>query len=171
KSRVDLDSSLIAIGDHLNAFKQSFEHIQDYVKVYGLKVWQEEFSRIINYYVEQESNRWLRRKILNDQSIYQSEAIPIPHFYEHKTENANNFTGRVVNELLEKTHFTSTVYVDFQQAWVVPGNSRVSVGIRTFNLILQGLGVVGLNGLDQLIGFMIVHDLQRFIKTYTFRYI
>lgn len=40
------------------------------------------------------------------------------------------------------------------------------MGIRTFNLILQGLGAVGLNGLDQLIGYMIVADLQAFCKEY-----
>ena len=47
-----------------------------------------------------------------------------------------------------------------------PASFRVSVGIRTFNLILQGLGAVGLNGLDQLIGYMIVADLQAFCKEY-----
>jgi WASH complex subunit strumpellin len=39
---------------------RSFEYIQDYVCIYGLRVWQEEFQRIINYNVEQV--RW--RKIL-----------------------------------------------------------------------------------------------------------
>ena len=101
----DLETVLINIGDYLGAFQQSFEHIQDYIKVYGLKVLQEEFTRIINYYVEQESNRFLRRKIYDDQSQYQSESIPIPPF-----------------------------------------------GIRTFHLVLQGFGVVGL---DKLVAFVI----------------
>jgi WASH complex subunit strumpellin len=52
--------------------------IQDYINVYGLKIWQEEFSRIINYNVERECNRFLKKKIYDWQSIYQSESIPIP---------------------------------------------------------------------------------------------
>jgi hypothetical protein len=54
--------------------------IQDYVNIYGLKIWQEEFSRIVNYNVEQECNQFLKKKILDWQSDYQSEAIPIPKF-------------------------------------------------------------------------------------------
>jgi len=53
--------------------------IQDYVNIYGLKVWQEEFSRIVNFHVEQECNPFLKRKVFDWQSTYQSEAIPIPH--------------------------------------------------------------------------------------------
>ena len=134
--------------------------------MYGLKVWQEEFTRITNYYVEQESNRFLRRKIFDHQSVYQSEAIPIPRFLSYKRPYAYNFTGRVINELMNKTLYTETIYADFKQAWYFPSNFRISVGIRTFNLILQGLGAVGLNGLDQLIGYMIVADLQAFTKEF-----
>jgi len=45
----DFERSLTALGQKLDGFKQSFEYIQDYVSIYGLKIWQEEFSRIINY--------------------------------------------------------------------------------------------------------------------------
>jgi len=76
------------------------------------------------------------------------------------------FTGRVINELILKTHYTQFIYADFKQCWYEANNFRISVGIRTFNLILQGLGAVGLNGLDQLIGYMIVADLQSFTKEY-----
>lgn len=50
------------------------------MNIYGLKIWQEEFSRIVNYNVEQECNQFLKKKILDWQSDYQSEAIPIPKF-------------------------------------------------------------------------------------------
>jgi len=36
---------------------------QDYVNIYGLKIWQREMSRIINYNVEQECNSFLRQKV------------------------------------------------------------------------------------------------------------
>ena len=47
----------------MDGFRRSFEYIQDYVNVYGLKIWQEEISRIINYNVEQECNSFLRTKV------------------------------------------------------------------------------------------------------------
>lgn len=40
----------------MNGFCTSFEYIQDYISMYGLKIWQEEMSRIINYNVEQVSH-------------------------------------------------------------------------------------------------------------------
>lgn len=48
----------------MDGFYRSFEYIQDYVSIYGLKIWQEEVSRIINYNVEQECNSFLRTKVL-----------------------------------------------------------------------------------------------------------
>ena len=47
----------------MDAFKRSFEYIQDYVNIQGLKIWQEELSRIVNYNVEQECNSFLRVKV------------------------------------------------------------------------------------------------------------
>lgn len=55
---------LEALGDRMDGFRVSFEYIQDYVNIYGLKIWQEEVSRIINYKVEQECNSFLRTKVL-----------------------------------------------------------------------------------------------------------
>ena len=54
---------LAALGEQMNGFQRSFEYIQDYVNIYGLKIWQEEVSRIINYNVEQECNSFLRTKV------------------------------------------------------------------------------------------------------------
>ncbi len=59
----DFETRLTALGTKLDGVRQSFEYIQDYINVYGLKIWQEEFSRIINYNVEQESNSFLNKKI------------------------------------------------------------------------------------------------------------
>ena len=47
----------------MDAFKRSYKYIQDYLNIYGLKIWQEEVSRIIYYNVEQECNSFLRTKV------------------------------------------------------------------------------------------------------------
>ena len=57
----------------MDGFRRSFEYVQDYVGIYGLKIWQEEVSRIINYNVEQESNSFLKQKV-NIQS-YRNELL------------------------------------------------------------------------------------------------
>ena len=59
----ELVPKLDQLGAVMDGFRRSFEYIQDYVNIYGLKIWQEEMSRIINYNVEQECNSFLRTKV------------------------------------------------------------------------------------------------------------
>ena len=61
---------LRALGARIDGFRRSFEYIQDYVDIYGLKIWQEELSRIVNYNVEQECNSFLRTKVWSIAEIY-----------------------------------------------------------------------------------------------------
>jgi hypothetical protein len=84
----------------------------DYINIYGLKIWQEEFSRIINYNVEQECNSFLKRKVFDWQSTYQSVAIPIPKF-PPSDENSVNFIGRLARELLALTDYQVINFSEF----------------------------------------------------------
>ena len=61
----ELNGRLRMLGEKMDGYKRSFEYIQDYINIYGLKIWQEEVSRIINYNVEQECNSFLREKVFN----------------------------------------------------------------------------------------------------------
>ena len=47
KKNYDTEGQLKMIAMQLQGFKTAFEYIQDYVSIYGLKMWQEEFSRIV----------------------------------------------------------------------------------------------------------------------------
>lgn len=38
----ELEPKLIALASQMSGFRRSFEYIQDYVNIYGLKIWQEE---------------------------------------------------------------------------------------------------------------------------------
>lgn len=76
----ELQPRLASLAQTIRGFKQSFEYIQDYVNIYGLKIWQEEVSRIVNYNVEQECNSFLRTVIHDWMSVYQSKSIPIPRY-------------------------------------------------------------------------------------------
>lgn len=77
---IEFEQRLTKLSTLLDGIRRSFQYISDYVNLYGLKIWQEEFSRIINYNIEQECNSFLKKKIFDEDSAYQSKAIPIPKF-------------------------------------------------------------------------------------------
>ena len=57
---------------------------------------------------------------------------------------------------------TSFSYLDQMSAWFEPGSVRELVGIKTFAQLQRSVGVYGICGLDRLLCFMIVKDLQGF---------
>lgn len=169
----DFEARLAELGDKLEGFKLSFEYIQDYIHLYGLKIWQEELSRIINYHVEMEANLFIKKKVLDHQSKYQSDEIPIPQLAVHRTQTPSlalypepvNFMGRLCRELLVLTSPQTTIYVDGAQGWQDCAQAaQERIGIKTFSLLHRGLGIHGLLGLDRLFSFMIVKHLHDFIK-------
>ena len=66
----DLVPKLRGVGAQMDGFRRSFEYIQDYVNIYGLKIWQEELSRIVNYNIEQECNSFLRTKVSSSSFLF-----------------------------------------------------------------------------------------------------
>lgn len=155
------DQRLKHVATQLDGLRRSFQYIQDYVNIYGLKIWQEEFSRIIAYNVEQECNSFLKKKVFSWQSSFQSEAIPIPEFPSHDGKTVN-FIGRLANQILLHTDSRQTIYLDPMSAWYSRQGQEL-VGIRTFDLLQASIGVFGVSGLDRLFCFKIVRELQHFV--------
>jgi len=156
----ELQSRLKELGGRMDAFKRSFEYIQDYVNIQGLKIWQEELSRIVNYNVEQECNSFLRVKVMDWQSIYQSTTIPIPRF--NAVDESVNFVGRLAREVLRITDPRTTLYSSKMNAWYDMKTKEELLNSTIFSLIQRSLDTPGLVGLDKLMSFMIVRELQRF---------
>lgn len=98
----ELLSKLNALSNTMAGYRRSFEYIQDYIGIYGLKIWQEELSRIIGYNVEMECNSFMRAKILDWQSVYQSKIVPVPSFDTCDTQSMT-FIGRLARELIRIT--------------------------------------------------------------------
>jgi len=164
KSKVnELYPKLAQLLKTMSGFKRSFEYIQDYVNIYGLKIWQEEIMRIINYNVEQECNSFLRQKVQDYESIYQSKNIPIPRF--HPVDTSITFIGRLARELLRLTDARTTIYVDSMNTWYDSKTKQEILDKTIFQKILAALGTYGLSGLDRLYRFMVVRELQNFIST------
>lgn len=160
----ELMPKLKELGATMDGFHRSFEYIQDYVSIYGLKIWQEEVSRIINYNVEQECNNFLRTKIQDWQSMYQSTHIPIPKFAP--VDESITFIGRLCREILRITDPKMTCYIDQLNTWYDVKTHQEVTSSRLFSEIQTTLGTFGLNGLDRLLCFMIVKELQNFLSMF-----
>ncbi|XP_030159704.1 WASH complex subunit 5 isoform X2 [Lynx canadensis] len=160
----ELMPKLKELGATMDGFHRSFEYIQDYVNIYGLKIWQEEVSRIINYNVEQECNNFLRTKIQDWQSMYQSTHIPIPKFTP--VDESVTFIGRLCREILRITDPKMTCHIDQLNTWYDMKTHQEVTSNRLFSEIQTTLGTFGLNGLDRLLCFMIVKELQNFLSMF-----
>lgn len=161
----DLEQRLLALGMRLDGFRRSFEYIQDYVNIYALKIWQEELSRIIQFNVERECNSFLKTRVLEFESRFQSTAIPIPAF-SPRDDKSVDFIGRLGREIMNLSDSRTTVYVHAMATWYDSKTFKDVVGLKTFTQLYLALGAFGLTGVDRLYSFMIVRILQRFSDTY-----
>ncbi|OQV24357.1 WASH complex subunit strumpellin [Hypsibius exemplaris] len=159
----DFVQRLEILGAKMDGFRRSFEYIQDYIEIYGLKIWQEETSRIINFSVEQECNVFLRNKIPEWESVYQSRTIPIPKF--PPVDISVSFIGRLARELVRITDPKVTVYIDQITSWFDVRTRQELVNITVFRKLQHALGAPGVAGLDRLYSFMIVRELQSLQRT------
>jgi len=162
------EDRLNALARRLDGFKRSFEYVQDYINIYGLQVWQQETNRVVSYHVEQECYAFLKRKQIDDEeSQYQSAAIPIP-YYPPLDGESKTFMGRLLRELLKRTDPKTTRYIAQQSAWFNADGTE-AVGIRTFALLTSAVGNVGLAGLDRLLSFATAKRLQACVEAYSER--
>ncbi|TMW68696.1 hypothetical protein Poli38472_006164 [Pythium oligandrum] len=153
----------IELASTLDAYRLSFEYIQDYINIYGLRMWHEELSRIINYNVEQECNRYLKKKVYDRASQYQSRAIPIPRFQPPTGDMSVNFMGRLMHALFIMTDPHTTIYSPQCIGWFSADGKEVC-GISAFSVLHKSVGLLGLAGLDRMLSFRIVHTLNNLVK-------
>ncbi|XP_059615254.1 WASH complex subunit 5 [Phlebotomus argentipes] len=160
----ELEQKLVELTKVIDGYRRSFEYVQDYLNIQGLKFWQEEMSRIINYNVEKECNSFLRSKVQDWQSIYQNPIIPIPVMPPTDATSVN-FIGRLGREILRQTDPQNTVYVEVQTAWYDIRTQKEGINLKFFPKIIGAIGPPGLLGLDKLYAFTIVTELQQLLAT------
>jgi WASH complex subunit strumpellin len=177
----DVKRNLSKLAQTLDGLKKSIEYLQDYINIAGLKIYQQELSRVVNYNTEQEANRYLKKKTFDSASRFQSRAIPIPRIAMAfdkaagvQNTGAVNFMGQVMSAILYVTDATRTIYVPESSAWFVvsaPDQKQAPVvescGIRTFALLEKSIGVIGIRGLDRLLAFRSVFEFNAFLKFYS----
>ena len=160
----EVEAALGALIAKLEGFQLALEYISDYVKICGLKLWHEEFARVVLFLVEQERNAFLKKKVLPRDSRYQSPVAPIEP-PPAAAGAAGNGVGRLLRELLYVTATRRATYVEDIGAWC-DAQGRELVGARMFSLLHQCLGCAGLRGLDSLLSCMIARQLNLFVRAY-----
>lgn len=95
------------------------------------------------------------------QSVHQSTHIPIPKF--PSVDESATFIGRLCREILRITDPKVTCYIDQMNTWYDLKSHQEVTNNRLFSEIQNTLGTFGLNGLDRLLCFMIVRELQNFL--------
>lgn len=160
----ELHERLHLLARVLDGQARSFQYIQDYIRLQGLRVWQEEFMRIVNFNVEQECAAFLSRRAQLD-SRFQSREVAIPVFPPRDAASVN-FAGRLARALLVHTDYRTTVFVPDMSAWYEASNAagRLMVGPSTFEELQRGVSEFGMSGLDQLYCFMIVSEIRKLLK-------
>ena len=97
----------------LEGLQLSLEYVSDYVKIAGVQMWQQEFSRVVNFFVEQECATYLRRRTPPERSKHQSVAAPIalhPNGGGGGGHAAGTFVGRLARTLLHLASTRRTAY-------------------------------------------------------------
>jgi hypothetical protein len=165
-ANIDFLAKLNELAKRISCIKRSFIFIQDYININGVRMWNEEMHRMLNYYVDLEANRFLPRKIRLD-SKYDLQKYPIPRFLPvHKDTDSYTFMGRLVRYIINVTKPKSALYYPSTFTWYDVYSKEI-IGIKTFNLIKQSMGIEGLQGLYRLLGYFNFQQIYNLKNVYT----
>ncbi|XP_038118997.1 WASH complex subunit 5 [Culex quinquefasciatus] len=160
----ELEAKLTALHKIIDGYKRSFEYVQDYLNIHCLRIWNEEMQRIINYNVQRECNPFVKSKILDWESEFQSSTIPIPS-YEPLDMASVTFVGRLAREIMRITDPKTTIYVDICTTWYDPKSHKPLLTNKFAARVNETFGPPGLVGLDKLYSFLVTAELENFLVT------
>ncbi|XP_061936928.1 WASH complex subunit 5 isoform X2 [Apis cerana] len=157
KSKISLLQKLHNLAAIIDGYRKSFQYIQDYININSLKIWHEEITYIINNAVEEEciGSSWISEKSWR---YFQEE--------KHVSISDNNITtfiGRLARELLRITDPRTTIYIEHSLAWYDLKTQTEVLNYKIFSKTLEAIGTPGLTGLDKLISFYIITELNSMI--------
>ncbi|CAJ1027996.1 Hereditary spastic paraplegia protein strumpellin, putative [Leishmania lindenbergi] len=160
----ELDKELVQLGARLRGVRNSFEYIQDFVNVQGLKIWMEEFQRIVRFTLQMECNALCPKKVYPWSSPYQSESITIPYFVPAQPKDAYSFLGHLTQHLLYLTDPRESIYFPAYGSWFTRRRLCECVGPRLFSRVADAVDCTGLACLDELLSFIATKDVQLLIQ-------
>lgn len=153
-----------SVGKAIDGIRHSFEYMGDYVNIDGLRIWHHEYSRIMCFLVEQESNKFVKKKILGWQSEYQSKVAPI---------NIPKMEGRFATcigslafSLIDLTRQTNSVYCGITGGWLNPQTGEEVLGTKTIDRLCNAIGIEGTSSIDLLLSFTLARQLRQFFERF-----
>ncbi|XP_047367322.1 WASH complex subunit 5 isoform X2 [Vespa velutina] len=158
KSKITLPQKLKSLASIMDGYRKSFQYIQDYININSLKIWHEEIIYIIDSAIEEEQrgSSWIPGKTWR---YFSNE--------KHASLTENNcltFIGRLTRELIRITDPRNTVYIEHTLAWYDIKTQVEVLNYKVFTMILDAIGTPGLAGMDKLISFYIVIELENVIN-------
>jgi WASH complex subunit strumpellin len=150
-----------ALRDKIKGLKRSIEYIQDFLNIYGEKIWNEEIVRLIEFAVEKEATNLVNRKYQGGM-IEAQESYNIPIFTPVDGDDFT-FMGRVLRHILRTIE--KGFYLDHLSSWYDSTGSQL-FGLRHVNYVQDYLGTAFLVGLDRLITYNIVNRTNDFFSFY-----
>lgn len=149
------------VGHLLDGIRSSFEYMGDYVNLDGLRIWHHEYNRIMCYLVEQEANKYLKKKILGWQSEFQSKVAPI---VIPKSVSKSNITclGVFTSFLVDLTTRQMGVYCGITGGWLNHMTGDEVLGTKTINKMCKSIGTEGTSSIDELLSFKLAQRLKDF---------
>lgn len=141
----------------MDGFKRALAYIQDFINIYGMKIWHEEFNRLMNSYIDMEARELTGMKLRIEDM---DEDVPRP---SKKYEDGKSFTflGRLVNQLKLLTAPKKHVYVDSCKAFYNLKTQKMTISTKNIALMHKCIGVSGMNGVDKLLSFWIMKKLRK----------
>ncbi|XP_044738759.1 WASH complex subunit 5 [Chrysoperla carnea] len=159
----ELETKLATLAEIIDGYRRSFEYIQDYVNINGLKIWHEEISRLMSYAVEQEC-------LLITQGCYFQDWVM--NFGDFTNEynivlspstdtNSANFMGSLAREIEKFVNPRNTIYLNSTVSWYDYKTRKEIVNLKFFSNLLKSMAPCGLAGLSRIYSFLIYIELQK----------
>lgn len=104
------------------------------MNIYGLKIWQEEFNKVINRYIDLESNTFLSKRLKIDELIDNDDYIPIPQQVDNLSAT---FMGRLVRELLALTDPKTTVFIEYTNCFYDVNNFKEVISNESSSFMIN----------------------------------
>lgn len=168
KSFGEYEQLLTKVGEELDSLKRAVEYIQDMLNIQGLKIWYDEYNKLVSVYVDAEWE-FIREEVLPDEALKwassenktEEEILGVEVANLKKDENGLTFCGRLINAVIKFCHPSNTSYVPKTLSFYKAGTTNVRITMNTLMRIRKCIGANGLHGLDKLLGFMTLSEIYK----------
>jgi WASH complex subunit strumpellin len=160
KTPEEFFAKIVRLSDKLNSFKMSLEYIQDFIHIHGLKMFYEEFERLIYAYVDIEK-LYLITKETGFEELNYDESIPMP---KGEYSNCNSFFGEILNEIIALTHPSRCTFLQAAYGFFNLDTKKEVLTLKTLHVLAKCVGISGMQGLDYLLSMKIMDKLKLVIK-------